>query len=113
MLKGCIQGYLKAWVSFDNFELRDMELYYKGKSRPLLMRGKLRPIGTIADILHKGGLHNLGFHIPVDGKAMARQAVMLNRVREELPSPSDIAKANDIELQEIMENVKRSTENLI
>ena len=41
---------------------------------------------------------------------MAQQAVMLNRV--ELPSASDVAKADDIELQEIMENAARSKENL-
>ena len=29
---------------------------------------------------------------------------MLNGVEEELPSASDMTKANDIELQEIMEN---------
>ena len=29
---------------------------------------------------------------------------MLNRVEEELPSASDVAKENDIELQEITEN---------
>ena len=37
---------------------------------------------------------------------------MLNRAEEELPSESDIAKADDIELQEIMENASRSIENL-
>ena len=38
---------------------------------------------------------------------------MLNRVEEELPSASDVAKADDIELQEIMENTVRSREDLI
>ena len=38
---------------------------------------------------------------------------MLNRVKEELPSTSDIAKADDIELQEIMENASKSMEDLI
>ena len=38
---------------------------------------------------------------------------MLNRVEEELPSLSDVAKADDIELQGIMENTVRSTEDLI
>ena len=36
---------------------------------------------------------------------------MLIRVEEELPS--DISKADNIELQEITENAARSTENLI
>ena len=36
------------------------------------------------------------------GKLTARQAVMLNKAAEELPSESDITKADDIELQEIV-----------
>ena len=38
---------------------------------------------------------------------------MLNRVKQELPSASDIAEADDIELQEFMENAVRSTDHLI
>ena len=56
----------------------------------------------LAVILGKGGLRNLGFDIP-RGKLTAWQAVMLNKAAEELPSESDIAKADDIELQEIVE----------
>ena len=37
------------------------------------------------------------------GKLTARQAVMLNKAAEELPSESDITKVDDIELQEIVE----------
>ena len=37
------------------------------------------------------------------GKETARQAVMLNKAAEELPSESDITGADDIELQEIAE----------
>ena len=54
----------------------------------------------LADILGKGGLHSLGFNIP-RGKLTAHQAVMLNKVKEELPSEFDITKTDDIELQEI------------
>ena len=53
-------------------------------------------------ILGKNRLRRLGFNIPV-GKVTARQAVMLNKAAEELPSESDITKADDIELQEIVE----------
>ena len=42
------------------------------------------------------------FNIRV-GKVTARQAVMLNKAAEELPSESDITGADDIELQEIAE----------
>ena len=62
----------------------------------------LKSVGMLADILGKGGLRNLGFDIP-RGKVTAQQAVMLNKAAEELPSESDITRADDIELQEIAE----------
>ena len=62
----------------------------------------LKLVGMLADILGKNRLRNLGFDIP-RGKVTARQAVMLNKAAEELPSESNITKADDIELQEIVE----------
>ena len=56
----------------------------------------------LVDILGKGGLCNLGFDI-LRGKVTARQAVMLNKAPEELPSESGITGVDDIELQEIAE----------
>ena len=44
----------------------------------------------------------MGFNIPV-GRITARQAVMLNKAAEELPSESDITGADDTELLEIVE----------
>ena len=42
-------------IYYNDFELRDRELYYKGKSKPLtIRRGKLRSVAVIE------GLHNLG-----------------------------------------------------
>ena len=84
------------------FKLEDGELYYRGKRKPLTTKGMLKSVGMLADILGKGGLRNLGFDIP-RGKVTARQAVMLNKAAEELPSESDITGADDIELQEIAE----------
>ena len=66
---------------------------------------KLKLVGTIADILGKNRLRNLGFDIP-RGKLTARQAVMRNRVKEELPFESDVTKADDIELQEIVKSME-------
>ena len=60
----------------------------------------------IADILGKNRLRRLGFNISV-GKVTAQQAVMLNKAAEELPSESDITKADHIELQEIAEKFLR------
>ena len=78
------------------------ELYYIGSRKPLTTEGKLKSVGMLADILGKNRLRRLGFNMPV-GKVTACQAVMLNKAAEELPSESDITKADDIELQEIAE----------
>ena len=87
---------------YDYFELENGQLYYRGKRKPLTTKGVLKPVGMLADILGKNKLRNLGFDIP-RGKVTARQAVMLNKAAEELPSESDITKADDIELQKIAE----------
>ena len=98
-------------LHFDYFKLEDGELYYRGRSKPLTYEGgKLKSFKEIKKILGKNRLHNLGFF---EDKVTAEQAVMLNRVEEEIPSVSDIAKADDIELQEIMENASKSMEDLI
>ena len=83
---------------YDYFKLEGGELYYIGNRKPLTTEGKLKSVGMLADILGKGRLHRLGFNIPV-GRITAQQAVMLNKAAEELPSESDITKADDIELQ--------------
>ena len=87
---------------YDYFKLEGGELYYIGSRNPLTTEGKLKSVGMIADILGKNRLRRLGFNIPV-GRITARQAVMLNKASEELPSESDITGADDIELQEIAE----------
>ena len=87
---------------YDYFKVKDGELYYRGKRKPLTTKGVLKSVGMLADILGKGGLRNLGFDIP-RGKVPAWQAVMLNKAAEELPSESEITGADDIELQEIAE----------
>ena len=87
---------------YDYFKLEGGELYYIGSRKPLTTEGKLKSVGMIADILGKNRLHRLGFNIPM-GKLMARQAVMLTKAAEELPSESDITNLDDIKLQEIAE----------
>ena len=87
---------------YDYFKLEGRELYYIGSRKPLTTEGKLKSVRMIADILGKNRLCRLGFNIPV-GKLTAQQAVMLNKAAEELPSESDITKADDIEVQEIAE----------
>ena len=87
---------------YDYFKLEGGELYYIGSRKPLTTEGKLKSVGMLTDILGKNRPRRLGFNIPV-GCITARQAVMLNKAAEELPSESDITKADDIELQEIAE----------
>ena len=60
----------------------------------------------------KNRLCNLGFDIP-RGQVTAQEAVALNEAEKEMPSASDIAKVDDIELQEITENASKSMEDLI
>ena len=91
---------------YDYFKLEGGELYYIGSRKPLATEGKLKSVGMLVDILDKNRLCRLGFNIPV-GRITARQAVMLNKASEELPSESDITKADDIELQEIAEETSR------
>ena len=67
-----------------------------------MTEGKLKSVGMIADILGKNRLHRLGVNVPV-GRITGRQAVMLNKAAEKLPSESVITGADDIELQEIAE----------
>ena len=87
---------------YDYFKLEGGDLYYIGSRKPLTTEGKLKSVGMIVDILGKNRLRRLGFNIPVI-KLSARQAVMLNKAAEQLPSESDITRADDIELQEIAE----------
>ena len=87
---------------YDYFKLEDGKLYYRGSRKPLTTKGVLKSVGMLVDILGKNRLRRLDFNIPV-GRITARQAVMLNKAAEELPSESDITKTDDIELQEIAE----------
>ena len=96
---------------YDYFKLENGELYYRGKRKPSTTKGVLKSVGMLADILGKGGLRNLGFDIP-RGKVTAWQAVMLNKAAEKLPSESDITKADDKELQEIVEKASGITSQI-
>ena len=55
----------------------------------------------------------MGFDIS-KGKVTPQHAIMLNKAEEEIPSMSDVANADNVELQDfIMENALRSMEDLI
>ena len=107
MLEIYIESYQETLVKPQNYftmiilNSKMKNCNYRGSKKPLTTEGKLKSVGMLADILGKNRLHRLGFNILV-GKVTARQAVMLNKAAEELPSESDITKADDIELQEIV-----------
>ena len=96
---------------YDHFKLEGGELYYIDNRKPLTTKEKLKSVGMLMDILGKNRLRRFGFNIPV-GCITARQAVMLNKAAKELPSESDITRADDIELQEIAEKALGDTEDL-
>ena len=82
-------------INFHNFDLRNGQLYYKDKTYPLTTKKwGLRGVGVLADRLGKEGLRNLGFDVPV-GKITACQFMASYRVGNQLPSMSDITKADD------------------
>ena len=79
-------------IHLDHFQRR-------GKKEPLTYGGKkLRTVTQIMKILGKEGLCDLDFEILRSSKVTAQQAIMLNRVEEELPSAPDISDMDDIEL---------------
>ena len=99
-------------INFHNFDLRNGQLYYKDNVNPLTTKKQtLRAVGVLADRLGKEGLRDLGFDVPV-GCITAHQFMASYRVGSQLPSTSDITRADDIELQEIVEKASRSMENL-
>ena len=84
------------------FEIdKDGRLYYKEKS--LMNRnGELKTIGIIADTLGIRGLREMGYNI-TKTNLKSRFVLDLLEKQAELPSSSEIAKADDIELEEIAE----------
>ena len=99
-------------IHYDNFKCKGKQLYYRGRDEPLTKEdGKLKAIGKLICILGKKRLIDLGFDIPKGLKP--QQSVILIETEEKLPSAPDVDKANEIELQEIIESTAESTEDLI
>ena len=90
------------------FELdKDGRLYYRGK--PLMNRnGELKTIGVIVDTLGIRGLQEMGYN-KTKTNLKPRFVLDLLEKQAELPSSSEIAKADEIELEEI----GKSTEDLM
>ena len=98
-------------IYYDDFYVKDWELYYDGKDEPLTIKGHLRLIGTLKRVLGKNRIYNLGFDI--SKWLTPKQAAALNKAKEEMLSKSDVTKAGDIELIKISRNASTSIENLI
>ena len=99
-------------INFHNFDIRNGQLYYKDKTYPLTnQKVGAKGVGVLVDRLGKEGLRDLDFDVPV-GQITARQFMASYRAGNQLPSMSAVTKADDIELQEIVENASRSIENL-
>ena len=95
-------------INFHNFSLINGQLYYKDNVNPLMTKKRaLRGVCVLTNRLGKEGLRNLSFDVLV-GKITACQFMASYRAGPQLPSTSDITRADDIELQEIAENASRS-----
>ena len=92
----------QAVIYYDDFESIQGELYFKGRDEPLTRKGRLKPYKSLIRILGKNRIYNLGFNVS-EWPLSRAQAVALNKAQEELPSASDVTRADDIKLQEIAE----------
>ena len=99
-------------IYYDDFESIREELYFKGRDKPLMRKGHLKPYKSLIRILGKNRIYNLGFDVS-EWPLSRKQAIALNKAQEELPSALNITKADDIELQEIAEKASKSTEDII
>ena len=99
-------------IYYGDFESIRGELHFKGRDEPLTRKGCLKPYKSLIRILGKNRIYSLGFDVS-EWPLSRKQAVALNKAQEELPSASDITKADDTELQEIAEKASKSTEDII
>ena len=68
-------------------------------------KGGLKSAEEIMKILGKEGLRDLEFNVS-KGKVTSRQAEMLNKMEEEIPSVSDVDKVGELELEEIAKSIE-------
>ena len=103
--------YQKLSDYYDYFRCEGKQLCFRNKDEPLTNQdGLLRMIKQLTKTLSIQRLRDLGFDTH---QIMHEYVAALNKVEKELLSTPDVAKADDIELQEIMEDTVRSKDNLI
>ena len=93
----------------DNFTTKE----WKKEKSLTTVRGRPKTVGQLKIILGDNRLHNLGFDIPSKSKLTAREATILNKTEADLPTSSGIAKADDLELDNIAGSASKSTNDLI
>ena len=89
-------------LQYDLFEIRGKNLYFKDLDTPLTRGGRLKTEKTLGDILGVRKLREMGFDIPI-GVTARQLSDEMNKIQKELPSASDIERANDPELIEMTE----------
>ena len=103
---------------YDLFDMKGKDLIYIGPNKDLnkllTRRNRFLTAATIADVLGKEGLREIGFDIP-KGRESARDFItrMLSKAKEELPSTSELGKADEIEMQELARKAIDVNEDLI
>ena len=80
-------------------------MYFKGRDEPLMTKGRLKPYKSLIKKSGKNRIYNLGFDVS-EWPLSRKQAVALNKSQEELPSASDITKADD----RVARNCRKSIE---
>ena len=98
-------------LHYDLFEIKGKDLYIKDSDKSLTRRGRLKPPKSLVDILGARKLREMGFDVPIG--VSARQTAMLNKTVEELPSTSELGKADEIEMQELARKAIDVNEDLI
>ena len=105
---------------FDLFELRGNSLYYVGPKGDLykeltIRNGAIRSFGALLGELGMDGFIEMGFPMERGDrkKLTSRKSAMLRRTERELPSASDVTKADEIELKEITDKSITSMDDLI
>ena len=105
---------------FDLFELRGNSLYCVGPKGDLykkltIRNGAIRNFGALLGELGMDGFIEMGFPMERGDrkKLTSRKSAMLRRTERELPSASDVTKADEIELKEITDKSITSMDDFI
>ena len=104
-------------LHFDFFDLRRNTLYYidvNGEEKLLTRMGNLKTFAGIKREIGPTGIRRIGFYdYKEEKKLSSKKSERLRKTERELPSTSDITKADEIELKEITDKSITSMNELI